>query len=169
MNKLNITSKLTPTERKVIIAEAVFVIGVFAYLFFATAPNQIFPLQGMVIVEPDFVFEIENGESILVSIDENFTNPIRLEEGDEIVLPPGEYFWKVIGGYRESEVKSFIIQSHVGLNIKERDENYELENSGNVDMNVTRENEFGISSMTINIGETEDVEKDNSSYEGRQI
>lgn len=169
MNKLNITSKLTKTEKKVIIAEAVFILGVFAYLFFSTAPSQIFPLQGMVIIEPDFVFEIENGETVLISIDENFTNQIVLREGDEIVLPPGEYFWKVKSTYRESEIKTFTIQSQAGLNIKEREQNYELKNSGNVDLNVTKENEFGISSMTIDVGESEDVEKDDSNYEGEQI
>jgi len=106
---------------------------------------------------------------VLVSIDEGFTNPIILKEGDEIVLPPGDYYWKVKSQYRESEIQSFTIQSQVGLNIKQKEENYELENLGNVDINVTRENELGISSMTINIGETEDVEKDKSNYEGRQI
>ena len=155
-------------EKKIIIAEAIFVAGVFVYLFFSTAPNQIYPIHGMTIIEPDFNIEIENGEQVLISTDKNFTNPIVLSENSDITLPPGIYYWKVISKFRESEIKSFTIQGHVGLNINEREENYELENSGNVDLNVTRKNEFGISSMTIDVGESEDVEKDNSKYEGVQ-
>ena len=162
-------TRITKIEKKVIITEVIFVIGIFAYLFFATNPSQIFPLHGMTIIEPDFNIEIENGEEVLISIDENFTNPIILKEDSEITLLPGIYYWKVRSRFRESEVQSFTIKTHVGLDIKKREENYELQNSGNVNLNVTKENEFGISSMTIDIGESEDVEKDNAEYEGREI
>ena len=87
--------KIKQIEKKVLIAEVFLVAGIFIYLFFSTAPNQVYPLSGMTILEPDFVFEIENGEQVLISIDEEFTNPVVLGEGSDITLPPGLYFWKV--------------------------------------------------------------------------
>lgn len=160
--------KKITTEKKIVIAEVIFVAGVLVYLFFSTAPSQVYPLQGMTIIEPDFNIEVENGEEVLISIDESFENPIVLKEGSEITLPPGVYYWKVRSRFRESEVKSFTIKGHVGLDIKERIENYELENSGNVDLNVTKEKKGITSSMTLDVGELEEVEKDDSKYEGEQ-
>ncbi len=153
--------------KKIIVAETIFVVGVFVYLFFATAPSQIYPLSGMAIIESDFVFEIENGEEVLISFDEDFTEPIVLNESLDITFPPGTYYWKVRRGFRESEVKNFTIQGHVSLDIKERKENYELYNSGNVDLNVTKK-KGRITSIIIETGELEEIEKDNSTYEGVQ-
>jgi hypothetical protein len=161
-------NKLTKTEKKVILAEAVLVFGIFAYLFFSTAPNQVYPIQGMTIIEPDFNIEIENGEQVLISTNENFTSTIVLDEGSEVTLTPGVYYWKVKSKFRESEVKSFVIESNVGLDIKERKENYELQNSGNVNLNVTKEKEGITSSLILDVGQSEEVEKDSSEYEGRQ-
>ena len=150
-------------------AEVIFIVGVLVYLFFSTAPNQLYPLSGMTVIEPNFVFEIENGESIEISVDENFTNPIFLNEGSDITLPPGTYYWKVKSDFRESEIKNFTIQGHVSLDIKEREKNYELYNSGNVDLNVTKENRGLTAEIILDVGESEDVEKDNSTYTGGQI
>ncbi|MBU2562335.1 MAG: hypothetical protein KKF68_01615 [Nanoarchaeota archaeon] len=159
--------KLTKTA-KILIVESIFVIGILIYLSFLTAPAQIYPLSGMTIITPDFVFEIQNGEEILVSIDEMFTNPIILKKESDIILPPGLYYWKVRNGFRESGVQNFTIQSHVGLNIEEREENYELQNSGNVELNVTKEKSGIVSEIVLDIGEFTEVEKDDSIYEGVQ-
>jgi hypothetical protein len=155
-------------EKKIILAEAVFILASLVYVFFSTAPSQVYPLHGMTIIEPDFNIEIENGEEVLLFLDDTLENPIILKEGSDITLRPGVYYWKVKGRFRESEVKSFVIQSNVGLDIKERPENYELENSGNVDLNVTREKEGVITSMSIDVGKFTEVEKDDSKYEGEQ-
>ncbi|MFH1585759.1 MAG: hypothetical protein ABIB79_03260 [archaeon] len=160
--------KLKNWEKKAIIAQAVFIAGVFVYLFFSTMPNQVYPLQGMVISEPDFVFEIENGEQVVISMDEAFNNEIVLGEGADITLPSGTYFWKVRSEFRESEVQSFIIEGRVGLDLKERELSYKLENSGNVDLNVTQNNEEVIGNFDLYVGESIDVEKDGSRYEGGQ-
>jgi len=160
-------TKIT-TERKVLIVEAIFVVGVLVYLFFSTVPSQIYPLDGMTIINPNFNIEIENGEEVLLSLDEDFTNPIILREDSEINLPLGIYYWKVRNRFRESEVRTFTSEGYVGLDIKERPKNYELQNSGNVDLNVTRKNEGEISNMKIDVGKSAEVEKDDSKYEGRQ-
>ena len=161
-------NNITKLEKRIILVESIFVFASLIYLFFSTAPTQLYPIQGMTISEPDFNIEIENGEEVLISTDEEFTNPIILKENSEITLPPGVYYWKVRGNLRESEVKSFEIQGSVGLDIHERSENYELENSGNVDLNVTKENRGITSSMALSVGEIKEVEKDESKYEGEQ-
>lgn len=161
-------TKLTKWEKRAIIAQAVFIIGVFVFLFFSTSPKQLYPIHGMTIAEEDFVFEIENGEEVVISRDLEFTNPIVLKEGSEITLPPGTYYWKVRSDFRESDVQNFTIEGNVGLNLKDRKLSYELENSGNVDLNVSKENEEEIGSFELNVGESIEVEKDNSKYEGGQ-
>jgi len=156
-------------EKRILIAEVVLVVGILVYLFFSSAPNQVYPLSGMTITDPDFVFEIENGEQVLVSVDKGFTNPIVLEEGSDIILPPGIYYWKVKSKFRESEVKTFTIQSHAGLNLKDRDENHELENSGNVDLDVAKKRGGITTNIEIDAGDSTQVEKDDSNYKARQI
>jgi len=155
--------------KKILVVEAIFVAGVFIYLFFATTPSQIYPLSGMAIIESDFVFEIENGEEVLISFDESFTEPIVLNESSDIIFPPGVYYWKVRRGFRESKVQNFTIQGHVSLDIKERKEDYELYNSGNVDLNVTKKKGKITNMIILDSGELKEVVKDNSTYEGRQI
>ncbi len=154
--------------KKIIIGEVILIIGILIYLFFSTAPLQIYPLHGMTIIEPDFAFEIENGEQVLISIDKNFTAPIVLDKSSEITLTPGTYYWKVRSNFRESGVKNFTIQGYVALNIKERDESYRIANKGNVDLNVTKKNEGVTSNIILDIGESEEVEKDDSIYQGGQ-
>src|SRR3989339_753732 len=104
--------------KKILIWEGIFIIGILIYLFFATAPKQIYPFSGMTISDPDF----------------NFT-----------------------------------IESNVALNLREKNESYELENKGNVDLNVSKKTgSLFTSDIVINVGESQEVEKDNSTYEGRQ-
>jgi len=155
--------------KKLLIAELIFIIGVFVYLFFSTAPSQIYPLSGMTILEPDFAFEIANGEEVLISFDGNFTEPIILNESSNIFFPPGVYYWKVKRGFRESEIKNFTIQGHVSLDLQERKDYYELYNSGNVDLNVTKKNGKIVEIIILEPGEFGEFEKDNSSYVGGQL
>src|SRR3989339_409678 len=143
--------------KNILIFEGIFIIGILIYLFFSTAPKQVYPLSGMTISDPDFKFEIENAKKVILS------------ENTEITLPPGVYYWKVQDDLRESEIKNFTIESNVALNLREKNENYELENKGNVDLNVSKKTgSLFTSDIVINVGESQEVEKDNSTYEGRQ-
>lgn len=160
--------RTTKIEKKVLIVETILILGIFVYLFISTSPTQISPASGKVISDPDFVFEISNGEQVLVSIDEDFSNPIVLEPGSDVVLPPGTYYWKVKSILRESKVSTFTIQSHTALDLKPRGEKYELENSGNVDLEVEKSKAGLTTGITLDIGETIEVEQDNSEYEGGQ-
>ena len=154
--------------KTILIIEGVFLLIVLSYLFFSTAPKQLYPIQGMTVSEQDFSFEIENSEEIMLSTEKTFENYISLKEGDKITLPPGNYLWKVRNNFRESEINNFTIESRAGLNINQREGKYEIENSGNVDLNVTKNNSLFTFDTFINVGESKEFVKDNSTYVGEQ-
>jgi len=153
--------------KMIILVEAILVFGILGYLFFSTAPSQLYPLSGMIVIDNDFKFEIENSEKVMISSDKEFIDPIILSENDDVTLPPGVYYWKVKGLLRESDIMNFTIQGHVALTIKGNNNTYELKNSGNVDLNVT--DEELVKSILLEIGESEGIKNDNSTYEGEQI
>lgn len=156
--------------KTILIIEGIFLIGILTFLIFYTSPKQIYPLHGMTISNEDFLFEIENSEEVIVSANVNFTNFITLKKGEEITLPPGTYFWKLKGLILDSEVRNFTIQSEAALSLREKGELYKIENSGNVDLNLTKKQGDKITIATIlSIGESEEFEKDNSTYTGEQI
>ena len=157
MKKINL-------EKKILLAEAVLIIAIFVYLFFATVPKAVSPIAGQIVSDPDFVFEIEEGDEVLISKTQDFVSPIILKEGEDIILPPGTYYWRVKGFLRDSEIHTFSIQGHVSLDIYKRGEIYEVENSGNVDLEVSGKNS-GITT-NLEIGESIDVKED--TYEGKQ-
>jgi hypothetical protein len=163
----NDTNKVNKTKL-ILIIEVIFLFVIFAFLFFYTAPRQIYPLHGMIVSNPDFLFEIENSKEIALSTDMDFTNYINLKEGDEITLPPGIYFWKVKGIVVDSEVRNFTLESTVGLMLKEKGELYEVQNSGNVDLNLTKKQGTITLGEIVNVGESKEFEKDNSTYTGEQ-
>ena len=153
---------------KILLAEAIFLVGIFVYVFISTSPSQIYPLSGMNIIDNDFEFEIKNSEEVLISLDEEFTKPIVLKENSDITLPPGLYFWKVRRGLRESEVRNFTISGHVAMEIREEDEKYFLDNTGNVILNVTKTTGNSSKTITIYVDESEEIENDDSIYRGEQ-
>ena len=155
-------------EKKLFLAEAVLVVGVLIYLFFSIAPKQIAPLNGAVIIEPNFFFEIENGEEVLLSVYEDFNDYVVLTESSEVNLAPGTYYWKVRNNFVESEVRNFTIQSHVGLNIRQGKDLDQLINSGNVELNVTKKTGSKVTGLILGVNEIKEIDKDNSSYEGGQ-
>ena len=168
MSRMENKEKIKKMERRIIVVESILIMGILVFLFFSTVPKQLYPLNGMIVIDPDFSFEIQNADRVLVSLDREFTNPIVLREGSDLVLPPGVYYWKVKGRFRESEVKTFIIQEHIGLNLKDRGENYEIQNAGNVDVDLSKENEEGKEEFDLKVGSSKEFEKDDSKYEGRR-
>lgn len=155
-------------SEKILIIESIFIVGALVYLFFSTAPRQIYPLQGMSILEPNFDFKIQNGDSILISRDKNFSYYNQLKVGSSITLIPGVYYWKVKNNLRESEVYNFTIPSEVVLKLRKRNKTYELENSGNVDLNVSKNNGTLIKNFILHVGDSKIFIKDNSTYQGEE-
>lgn len=159
--------KLT-LEKKIIIAEIILVIGILIYLFFSIIPKQIYPLNGAVIIEPNFVFEIENGQEVLLSIYEDFRDYAVLNENSEVNLAPGTYYWKVRNNFIESEMRIFTIKGNIGLRIIEGENSSNLINSGNVDLDVEKKTGQKVTGFILGINEIKKIEKDNSTYEGSQ-
>ena len=155
-------------EKKILLAEAVLVFGALAYLFVNMSPMAISPISGQTIFEPDFVFEIGGGEEILINTNIEFTNPMALKEGSELDLPPGTYYWKVKNWLRESEVKTFTIQSSIALNLREGDEKNILENAGNVDVNVEEKKGGITTNIELERGKSIEVEGGDVNYSGTQ-
>jgi len=158
--------KMTAT-RKFLLAQAVFVILILGYFYISTMPSAISPIAGKAVSDPDFIFEIENSDEIVVSTSPEFTNPIILKEGSEVVLPPGTYYWKVLGFLRDSEVYTFTIESSVGLDLREGEEKTILENSGNVDLEVGEKKSGITTTAGLDVGEFKEVEG-GVDYEGEQ-
>ena len=115
MSKMN-REKESNSKRMIFVIEILFVLGVFVYVFYSSTPKQIYPLSGMTIIDSDFAFEIEDGDEVMVSKYENFSEFMVLNESSEVVLSSGVYYWKVRSGFRESEVQSFVVEIN-GLNI----------------------------------------------------
>ena len=81
-------------------------------------------------------------------IDDNieFTSPEEFlaEEGLEINLKPGKYYWKAVGVLK-SEVRELTIQSEVDLRLRKLEgDNYGVFNAGNVNLNVDVYGEDGL-------------------------
>lgn len=148
--------------------ELIFVLGALTYLFFSTTPKQIYPTAGMVITENNFNFEAENSNEIAISTTATFENEVILQNTKGITLPPGVYFWKTKSRFRESEVRNFTIQGNAALNLDDKNNSYNLENAGNVDLNVSK-NSGSSGYITLHVGDSKEVKKDNSTYKGGQI
>lgn len=161
-------NKFTKFERRFLIAQAILVLGALVYLYLSMSPGIISPISGQTIFDPDFVFEVENGQELLISTSPEFINPIVMTEDSELDLPPGTYYWKVKNWLRESEVNSFTIESNVGLNLRKGNEKDLLENAGNVDVNVAKSKGGITTNIPIEKGKSIEVEKDDSNYQGEQ-
>ena len=147
-----------------LLLELIVIFLALVFLFFINKPKQIYPLDGMAVSNDNFIFEIENGDQVLISNNPNFTNSIVLYENSEIILPPGKYFWKVRNNFRESEVESFIITEKVGLEINKKDNI--LWNSGNVDLNVS--DDRGIIGFVLEKGKIKKIKENNITYIGEK-
>ncbi|MBI2449438.1 hypothetical protein HYV49_04025 [Candidatus Pacearchaeota archaeon] len=96
-------------NKKILIFEAVFIVGALAFVLFNSMPRINAPVSGHV-VEGDFELEI-NGGSVLISTSPLFEIFVKLKENEEIeLLQPGTYYWKVKRLFFESEVRNFSIR-----------------------------------------------------------
>lgn len=166
MKKKVKTKKEKNKTRIFLLLQGVFVVGILFYLYFSSTPKAVL-ISGQSIVEPDISFSVSPGEKIIVSRDPEFINPIILEEGTELNLPPGVYYWKSKTLIRESEVKTFEIKENVGINLRIGDEKSILENSGNVEIDVEKQNKGITSGISLDVDESVEVEKE-ADYEAKK-
>jgi len=127
------------TTRKVLIAEGILVLTALVYLIFS-ANTFSAPIAGKTIFDPDFVFEIGDGEELWISSDIEFTNPIIVNKETELNLPSGTYYWKIKGLLKESEVKTFTIENNLNINFNlervEDSSNSIIENKGGITSSI---------------------------------
>ena len=85
----------------------------------------------------DVLFVIEKADVLLIDDNVEFSSPDEygIEDGLEIRLEPGEYYWKAVGALA-SDVRSLMIKSVVSLEFVEVDGGFGVVNSGNVRLNV---------------------------------
>jgi hypothetical protein len=118
----------------IIILVSVFVLmGVVGY----ARPLVIAPIDEYVSIDGEVLFSFERAEVLLIDDNMDFTTPkeYAVEDGLEIDLDPGIYYWKV-SGVLGSEVRSLTIESRVELALIESDEGFSVVNAGNVRLNV---------------------------------
>lgn len=94
--------------------QGILLMGILSIFYFSNQNNA--PVIGQSILESDFVFEIEEGEQLLISKDFEFTDPILVERDSELQLEPGVYYWKIKSWRGESEVKSFTFENKITIN-----------------------------------------------------
>lgn len=149
-------------HKKIIIIQVIFLVVVFIVIYFSYPKTNI-------NIDGTFVkFGSINANVVMLSENPDFSNPryLDFEEVNNISfnLKPGIYYWKSYNKIINSIKRKFVIESEVGMKI----ENNELENIGNVKINITK-NEGGIM-MGYIILEPDEKEEvvDAGEYFGRQ-
>jgi hypothetical protein len=158
-NKQNKHMKLVYIIDALIIVGTIIAIfgtlGYFGYL----EPLIIAPIDDLVTSNTSVLFSFENADTIYIDDNMNFTSPekIYVENGLEVKLEPGTYYWKIEGVF-ESEIRKFTILSRIDLQLREAGyEYYEVVNSGNIRLNVEvyDENETMIDELLLEVDESE--------------
>ena len=161
--------KKTSKKKIFIVGQIIFLVLVFAMIYILY-PKTSLELSG------NFVkFDSINTDLIIISENPDFSNPryLDLSENKRISfeLAPGKYYWKSSNGIIESFSKEFEINSEVGMQINENNEtnSSELENVGNIKINVTKTKDgMMVGHIILEPEQAEKIENKNESYEGRQ-
>ena len=161
---------VTKLSKTMIVLQLVIVIGavIIVILF---APKIDSPLDGAVVDGNIVEFRFRNANAILIDNNPEFNSPQLVDfneiNSNKLRLNPGTYYWKAVGKM-ESEIKSFIINSNVGLELNDKEE--KIKNVGNVPANVSKRDKDGVSGLAILDVEVEypvDVEE-KVNYKGEQ-
>ena len=150
--------------------DLILIVGSFISLIFLVgyvSPLVVAPLDNYESSEREVLFLIGKADELLVDDNIDFSSPdrYRVEDGLEINLEPGEYYWKAVG-IVNSEVRTLTINSEVSLELRKSDGgNYEVVNAGNVrlDVDVYNGTEL-IDRMKLNI--EEELESEGTKFIG---
>lgn len=160
---------MTKISKVFLVAQAVFLLSVFFFVIFLS-PNASYPRDNTIVGYNIIEFDFNNAEFVLIDDNPDFTSPIKFDLKErnttKIMLEPGTYYWKAVG-ILESTVRKFIIDSEVGLELK----NQSLKNTGNVILNVTEKTKEDVSGLFILEVDVEYIvnETDNkTNYRGEQ-
>ncbi len=172
---------ISKMSKMIIAMQVVIVVFALGFVFLFT-PNLQYPRNNEIISGNVVGFEFKNADSILIDDNPDFSSPqmvdlnelgeIEGEISEDIKLrfEPGTYYWKAVGNIFESKVRSFIIDSEVGLELKKGEDNSTITNVGNVAVNVSEERSGSISGLVILDVQVEHVvnPENNTIYRGEQ-
>lgn len=146
------------------------VVQVISILVIASVLLILYPRARLELEGNKVNFNSINANIIILSVNPDFSNPryIDIYENVSFNLKPGKYYWKAGNGIIEGLGKEFEIDSEIGLRILEKNNSYELQNVGNVKINVTKTKEGGFVGHII-LEPEEGEEIDNTGeFVGRQ-
>jgi|TARA_Y100000310_G_scaffold271999_1_gene286748 hypothetical protein len=161
-----IENKKIGANKKIVVGQIAFLLILFSLIYF------LYPRVGME-VEGDLVrFNSINSNVIIMSKNPDFSNSkyVNLEDKEVLVkLKPGKYYWKSANNLIKSFVKEIDIDSEIRLRINEKNGDKELQNIGNVKLNITRgENGALVGNIILDTEQFEMIE-DKGEYIGGQI
>ena len=152
-------------NRTIIITQVVFLVLVITliYIFY---PKIEYDVNGNIIR-----FNSINSNVVIFSENPDFSNPryVNFEEKEVYVkLEPGKYYWKASNNFIKGFENEIEIDSEVGLGINRNDSNVEVQNIGNVKINITRTDEWiVVGQIILDPLESEKIE-DKGQYTGRE-
>ena len=158
-------------KHKIILVQGIFLV-VVAIALYMLYPKTILELNGNVVN-----FKAVNANVIVLSENPDFSNPryFDMSENKNAIfeLPTGTYYWKSANKFIQGLENKFIIDSEVGLKInrnESEDNESEIENIGNVKVNITRTKEgIMVGHIILQPDETEKItDKEEEGYVGRQ-
>ena len=127
------------------------------------------PIDDYETTETEILFSIEKAEKLLIDDNIEFSTPEEylMQDGLEIDLDPGKYYWKAVG-VSSSEVRTLTIKSEVNLELRSlEEEGYDVVNVGNVALNVDIYNGTKlVEKKKLGVGES--VDADGSKFVGGQ-
>lgn len=147
-------------KHKLMIFEAIFIAAALLLVYYLY-PNTIASVSGDAVR-----FESGNAKTVVLADNPDFLNSriIEINKNTTIHLGPGKYYWKAGNDFIQGLVRELVVGSEVGLEINN---DSELENIGNVRLNVTRsENGTMVGHIILEPEQAEKIE--NGEYTGRQ-
>src|SRR3989338_235197 len=154
-------------HKTIILFQIVFLVVVVTGLYFFY-PKVEQNVSGNIVK-----FHSGNSDFIIVSKSPDFSSPrfVNFEKEDVYVqLEPGIYYWKPANNLIKGVTRELIIESEVGVKINrnESNESVEIENIGNVKINITKDQEGKtVGYIILDTGEKEKID-DKERYEARE-
>lgn len=114
------------------------------------------------------VLKFQNAHAILIDDNSDFTSPKKID-GNKTTLEPGKYYWRAVGLLGETKTGNFTIESEVVINVKEKDNRTEVQNIGNVPVNITTKGGKVVrSGLVVKEGSSLELNGTNKTIKGEQ-
>lgn len=151
---------------RIIIGQVIFLVVALVVIY------MLYPKINIDLDGTKVRFNPINANVVILSENPDFSNPRYIEldkdKGVWFALKPGTYYWKAENDFIESLKKKFVIDSEVGMKINRDNDEAELENVGNVKVNISKNSDgVMVGHIILEPEESEEIE-DIGEYVGRQ-